>query len=283
MKKSRSFFIIATFSLLLFASNGCIKKQVILPPEFPSRLVKKENPVLAPAPGTYAFFNFIQNLGQAKSDDLQTQLHLEAKSFFPDSTLHPQLELFGAELEYNDSIRLLYFEYSRAVPPESHAYLSSFSKTGRRLDVLSIREASYNGNAAVNIIDQQILELEYYDVYDHQGGQHLELAFEHYWVLPNGRFKKLSHAQDISSDRKYLEASTRLLSKDELQRYQPQQLEFMEMELLAEYGMVFKSSRWQRYFDQQQWYTARSSAVEEDLSDLEKVNLDKLRQLQMEW
>ena len=240
--------------------------------------IKEEEP--QEGPGEYAFFNFLQQVAHPTEDDLDTALEKEAALFFPDSTFHPGYALHGLEIPYLDSIRLLYYEFSKNDPPQSRAYLGVFSKSGKALDVLPLKEATYDGNAAVTLIDQSTLELEYYNIYDAEGYQEDVLTFEYYDLGPNGRLRPLSRPEQVSDGRKYLEASLRLLSRSELEKYKPRELRMMQLEVLADYGQIFDSPRWRRYFKRQYWYTPRHSKVDHLLSDLEKVNLAKIAEIQ---
>ncbi len=227
----------------------------------------------------YAFYSFLQQLQQER-DSLQNRaLNEEATRFFPDSTQHSELDLYGLEISFRDSIRLLYYEYSRAIPPESYAYLGVFSKGGHALDILPIKETAKDGYTAINLIDELTVELEYYDVYDEEGFHQDHLIFEYYKIDANGQLQSLTRPEQVSADRDYAEASLRLLSKQELEAYEPQQLELMQQELLAEYGQVFAERKWQRYFEQQDWYYSKTYEAEAQLSGLEQVNLAKIRSL----
>ena len=280
--KRLHYIIFPSLFIALTVLISCVKQQGPSSLGAMGLLVNNESDHAIAEPGAYAFYSFLQQLSAPQTDSLQTVLHQAAPIFLPDSTLHADLTLFGVELAYTDSIRLLYYEYTKATPPESYAYLASFNQGGRALDLVAIKEASYNGNAAVNLIDGEILEMEYYDVYNQEGMQEFALNFEYYQILADGRLQLLSKPERISSERAYLEASTRLLSSDELKRYPAPQLKTMEMELLAEYGQIFSSSQWQEYFEQQAWYTARHAECEAMLSGLELVNLRKIREVQVQ-
>ncbi len=275
--------IFAGVILLLVGLISCAKLQGSHDLNFAGLMVSNRNVPTRVAPGSFAFYSFIKNLSAPSTDALQGALHEEAKNFFPDSTMHPGLSLFGVELAYTDSIRLLYYEFSKAVPPESYAYLSSFTKGGLPIEVLPLKEASFNGNAAVNIIDDAVLELEYYDVYTREGHQEEELAFEYYQIEADGHLSLLSTPSFISEEREYLEASARLLSMDELKRYEARELKILELELLAQYGQVFSDPKWQSYFEKTNWYLPRDQEAEALLSGLEKINLQKIRQLQINF
>lgn len=277
--RKRLIWSIAGGLIALFGVGSCVKQQVPAAVKSPVKLVSESDHWRSQGPGEKIFFSFLQKLADRGADIPSAAFAKEAQGFFPDSTFHSGLSFFGVELAYLDSIRLLYYEFSRALPPESHAYLGVFSKSGFPLDILPIKEASYNGNAAANLIDGEVIELEYYDVYDAQGMQELELNFEYYSINAQGKLQKLSTPAQVNPDRTYLEASSRLLSQVELQRYSASELEEMEMELLAAYGQQFSDRKWQELFSQNYWYTPQHEEVEHLLSDLEKVNLKNIRQL----
>ncbi len=281
--KNRYIIIFAGAFLLLIGLISCAKLQGSTELNFAGLMVSNQNAKTSEAPGSFAFYSFLKNLSAPSTDSLQTALHEEAKNFLPDSTLHSGLALFGVELAYTDPIRLLYYEFSQAVPVESYAYLASFTKSGLPIEVLSLKEASFNGNAAVNIIDGSVIELEYYDVYTQEGHQEEELAFEYYRIEADGQLSPLSTPRFISEERAYLEASARLLSTAELKRYETRELKLLELELLAQYGHIFSDPKWQTYFEKTDWYLPRDQDAEALLSGLEKVNLEKIRQLQINF
>ncbi len=227
----------------------------------------------------YAFFSFLQALQQERDPAADRQLHRAATQFFPDSTRHPDFDLYGLEISFCDSIRLLYYEYSRPTPPEHHPYLGVFTKAGRPLSILSLQEAAWGGYAAVNLIDGQTIEVESYEVYDAEGYYQDQLHYDYYRIDSLGQLYPLTRPQRSSEGRRYVEASWRLLSRAELAAYRPEALTHMQQELLAEYGQIFTQRKWQRYFERQDWYHPRTREAEAQLSGLETVNLATIRAL----
>lgn len=57
-------------------------------------------------------------------------------------------------------------------------------------------------------------------------------------------------------------------------------LDVMCNEIFAEYGYRFKSEKWQRYFGQQSWYDPRYDNVDDKLSDIDRYNVQFIRDYQ---
>ena len=74
------------------------------------------------------------------------------------------------------------------------------------------------------------------------------------------------------------ETSIRLLRPEELSAYTPQQLRLVRNEIFARHGYVFTSKDLNRYFDEQVWYEADSSFTEEMLTEVERQNIQALRE-----
>ena len=53
-----------------------------------------------------------------------------------------------------------------------------------------------------------------------------------------------------------------------------EQLDLMRNEIYAEYGLRFKTEKWQKYFQSQTWYKPRFDKVDEQLTEIDKHNLD---------
>ncbi len=52
------------------------------------------------------------------------------------------------------------------------------------------------------------------------------------------------------------------------------ELDLMRNEIFADYGYIFKSEKWEKYFKDKSWYNPRFDNVDDKLSELEKENID---------
>jgi len=72
---------------------------------------------------------------------------------------------------------------------------------------------------------------------------------------------------------KYPVASYRLLSKEELKKYSPEELELMSKEIRARYGLIFRRDADRAYFISQVWYFPENNTVDAYMTNIEKRNV----------
>jgi hypothetical protein len=78
---------------------------------------------------------------------------------------------------------------------------------------------------------------------------------------------------------KYTQASYRLLKNDELINMSKYELRLMRNEIFARYGYKFTpGSEMYNYFNQQDWYSAKYDNVNDFLTDIEKENINLIKQ-----
>lgn len=78
---------------------------------------------------------------------------------------------------------------------------------------------------------------------------------------------------------KYPQASYRDLSQEELEAMTPKELKIMRNEIFARYGYTFKSGgEMDTYFRKQDWYEPNYTQVDQFLTELEKANIDRIRE-----
>lgn len=77
---------------------------------------------------------------------------------------------------------------------------------------------------------------------------------------------------------RFPDASRRLLTPDELARYSVSDLRLMRNEIFARHGYVFKEAALAEYFGRQPWYTPEYDDVSGFLSDIEKQNVERIKQ-----
>ncbi len=82
---------------------------------------------------------------------------------------------------------------------------------------------------------------------------------------------------------KYPQASKRLLSKDELIKMEKYDLKIMRNEIFARYGYRFQfGGEMEKYFKSQDWYSGQHDNVNDFLTDLEKINIKLIQQIENE-
>ena len=250
-----------------------------------------------------AFKQLLQQIDSNTNSD-QTDLQSLAQSFFPDSTIHRNQSLFVQRLSTSEDFHLLYYEYVQETPYESNMYLGTFNKEGEPLAILPIHETSFDGTVTINQIDEKVFEVEYVDVFesDHwhfvqtSGGDNffpakrqyvsakiaeeappsLSYFYENFRISKQGQFIQLHAKEAVDLDREFPQISLRLLSADEVTRYNATQLRAMINEIYAAHGYIFPSPELADYYDQQSWYAPRHENVDPMLSDIERINIRKL-------
>ncbi len=80
--------------------------------------------------------------------------------------------------------------------------------------------------------------------------------------------------------RAYPETSLRVLTERELSIYAEEELRLMRNELFADYGYIFNDSYLSWYFEQQHWYKPIGKEVSMHLSDIEKINIARIKQME---
>jgi hypothetical protein len=73
---------------------------------------------------------------------------------------------------------------------------------------------------------------------------------------------------------KYPQASSRLLSEEDVANLLPEELEFMRNEIYARHGYSFKDMEDRRQFDAIDWYIPMGIDIREALTDIEVQNID---------
>lgn len=252
-----------------------------------------------------AFSHFLKEMSKEQmiasgDEDLQQMATL----YFPDSTVADGFDLHAREIGNLDTFRLVYYEYFDLYSPENESFLGIFSPAGEALDIHKMKEVSFEGNANINLIDEQLIEISYYDFFEKskfgKGGliptegfymndfdkkrEILEgYIYEYYQLAADGQLKSISEKNDVSIDRRYPQSSARILSFSELKELSYDDISRMKNEILAEHGYIFSNKVIQKQFSKEGWYKAQHSNVEAFLSKIEKINLTKLQKLERQY
>jgi len=87
---------------------------------------------------------------------------------------------------------------------------------------------------------------------------------------------KDTDSDDVATDAdkgRYVFASERLLTKDDIAGLSYSDLRIMRNEIFARHGYIFKTKDMQEYFNAQSWYIPRFSDVSDQLNEIEKKNV----------
>jgi hypothetical protein len=75
----------------------------------------------------------------------------------------------------------------------------------------------------------------------------------------------------------YPQASTRLLTDEDLKILSADELKEMRNEIFARYGYIFKNPKLKKHFEIQPWYKPLKADVTAELTSTEKANIDLIR------
>lgn len=78
----------------------------------------------------------------------------------------------------------------------------------------------------------------------------------------------------------YPHASLRSLTYDDISNLSQYQLRIMRNEIYARHSYIFQNNELHNYFSAQSWYTPRYNYVTDMLSDLEKSNIEFIKQFE---
>ena len=285
---------------LIFLSTLCLLVLLACQPSTPTNQSPSGHATES-AIAPLSFLQFLQsmtNRGDTTSEDWQ----IIAAHFLPDSTVHKDRQLRTQQIPFPPPFQLLFYEYIGEQHSQNDMYLSVFDSSGRALDLLQLRKVSFDGNVTINMIDEKVLEIEYYDFYrsssrnlydvytdnlatklpksittsDAIPGLQDYYDYENYLILSSGKFKRLSRADSVNLQRKYPFTSTRIISKDELSRYKTKKLRFMINEIYASHGYIFRDLEYLRQFKRVKWYQPRFENVDTLLTGVEQMNIQTL-------
>ncbi len=252
-----------------------------------------------------AFSHFLEEMARetmiAAGDENLQQM---ATLYFPDTTVIKGFDLHAREIGNLDTFRLVYYEYFDLYSSDNASYLGIFSPNGEALDILKMKNISFEGNANINLIDQQIIEISYYDFFkkepfgknglvptegfylhdfDKKRGILEGYIYEYYRINSNGLLKSISKNTTVSIKRKYPQSSARVLSYSELKELSYDVIVRMKNEIFAQHGYIFATEEIQNQFDKEDWYHAQYTDIEAFVTEIEKINLAKLQKLERQY
>ena len=251
------------------------------------------------------FSHFLEEMSKEQmiasgDEDLQKM----AARYFPDSTVAEGFDLHAREIGNLDTFRLVFYEYFNLYSPESESFMGVFSPNGQALDIHKMKEVSFEGNANINIIDDQLIEISYYDFfkksafgknglipteefYMNNFDKKREILegyiYEYYRISADGQLKPIAENTSVSIDRRYPQSSARILSYSELEALSYDEIARMKNEILAEHGYIFANKVVQKQFNKEDWYEAKHTKVEGLLTEIEEINIAKLQKLERQY
>ena len=186
------------------------------------------------------------------------------------------------EILENDSIIFVLFNHMKQVGPgidELHA--ATFSKDGTLIEE-SLLGSSYpssgpdGGGKDYNYrydAQRKILYVTNSTIeWDESAQEEVTTEALHYFQLTSdGKLENVN-------PREYPEVSARLLEKGELTDKTKEVLMIMRNEPFAVYGYIFKNKFLKNYFESKAWYNAQFDNVSDRLSEIEKANIQLIKE-----
>ncbi len=186
------------------------------------------------------------------------------------------------EILRNDSIILVLFNHMRQVGPgidELHA--ATFSKDGTLIEEALLgssypssgpdgggQEYNYRYDAQRKILYVTNSTIEW----DESAQEEVTTEALHYFQLTSdGKLENVN-------PREYPEVSERLLEKGELTDKTKEELMIMRNEPFAAYGYIFKNKFLKNYFGSKAWYNPQFDNVSDRLSEIEKANIQLIKE-----
>lgn len=186
------------------------------------------------------------------------------------------------EILRNDSIILVLFNHMRQVGPgidELHA--ATFSKDGTLIEEALLgssypssgpdgggQEYNYRYDTQRKILYVTNSTIEW----DESAQEEVTTEALHYFQLTSdGKLENVN-------PREYPEVSERLLEKGELTDKTKEELMIMRNEPFAAYGYIFKNKFLKNYFGSKAWYKPQFDNVSDRLSEIEKANIQLIKE-----
>ena len=128
----------------------------------------------------------------------------------------------------------------------------------------------------LNLVNGNLLEIQRYQYQVFDETRHLinsQISYDYYHITDE-QFYKID--QFYSLGRSYPMGSFRLLKPEEIANASKSSLDIMRNEIFADHGLIFKSDKWNDYFEKQDWYDARYEDVNHTLTELERENIRRI-------
>lgn len=184
-------------------------------------------------------------------------------------------------LESDPYYLLLYKKFMPVGPGLDQLYGTTYLKNGTQLSNIKLGESypdagpggpgkdySYTYDA-----NRQVLEVtnKGIDWDDEAETETFSETFNYYYLDSDGT---------LIGARMYPEASNDYLRQGDLLSYSSDQLRLMRNEIFAMYGYIFKSAELKNHFSSMKWYEPLYDNVDDLLSDVEKANVQLIKQME---
>lgn len=210
-----------------------------------------------------------------ESTDTRKEIPLEISiKLLEDKIIKENENIQAVEAEklfnFDDIIITLIKIYEYSPIESSDYYLIKFSNEGELLDFsylggtfISPDEFSIYTNC--EMINDSILEV------NKTGGFSTEK--DAYYLISSANYKKIEPKPVL---RPNAISSRKILRLNELREMSISELDIMRNEIFAGHGYIFKTEKWKCYFEKQYWYSPLYNDVTDELTIIEKINIDNI-------
>jgi len=129
----------------------------------------------------------------------------------------------------------------------------------------------------INYYNDKLLEVIKWLIIKNDNKEMIRKIEYNYYTIDKNGFA--SFFPEYSLGRKFPVISTKIMNSKELELYTLEQLELMKNEIFAEYGYIFTEIKWKQYFNKQKWYNPVTNNIDDLLTDIEKINIERIEQI----
>lgn len=169
----------------------------------------------------------------------------------------------------------------------NQSILTSFSNTGEKMDHIvfeqNIADCSFDDQRIIVFVSKKMLVFkEIRKKLDCLGdGEELTINrwAEFQPITTDGTFGKAIRKKE-GLYREYFKYSYKVAKLSELSRKTEEELGVIKNEIYASHGYIFKTALWKKYFIDKAWYQPLKEDVSEELSEVEKKNIELILSIQ---
>jgi hypothetical protein len=162
--------------------------------------------------------------------------------------------------------------------------LSFINKTLSKSEPIGYNALNMDGGISCELmmVNDTVLEVKKQEVeYNEEGEVKKIYDTEYtYFVVCDAGFYDFE-MDEVTNGRLYPQASKRILKISELNEINKEDLDIIRNEIFADHGYIFKTAKWENYFDLQNWYNPRFDDVTDKLTIIEKINIENVLKVAM--
>lgn len=215
------------------------------------------------------FLKAFESQETCKYIPLEISINLFGKEIIMDNE---NIQAIEAEklFKFDERVITLIKIYQYSPAESSDYYLIKFSDEGELIDFLylggtfiSPNDHSFSTN--FEMINDSILEV------NKSGGFSSEKHT--YYLISSGNYKKIEPKPVL---RPNAITSKKILRLNELREMSISELDIIRNEIFADHGYIFKTEKWKCYFDNQYWYSPIYNDVTDELTIIERININNI-------